>query len=196
MKHLISFLFLSIYSFSLFAQNKIPSINEINFYGVDFSQAKLWGLKEDPSIIKNGLCRINQLFISESKKYDVATCMRKKVVNYCLTSTNRNNEEMDIDKMTASSNGNEFSESQIQEIISGLSCEENEGTGLVFIAEELNKPDKKAFYRVVFFDEKSKEILYAQRVSTTPSGFGVRNYWAGSVYQLMKDWKYKKIKKD
>ena len=45
---------------------------------------------------------------------------------------------------------------------------------------------------MVFFDIKSRNIVSSFKLTGAASGFGLRNYWAGSVYDAMK--KVKKYK--
>ena len=78
MKKLILFLFLST-SLFCFGQDKsaLKDIQSIKFYGVDYSQAKVFGADESPIQFKDAFRRINELFITEAKKYNVD---RKSVV--------------------------------------------------------------------------------------------------------------------
>jgi hypothetical protein len=34
---------------------------------------------------------------------------------------------------------------------------------------------------------KTKELLIHERLKEKPSGFGLRNYWAGSIYRVIKE---------
>ena len=72
MKKLILFLFLST-SLFCFGQGKsaLKDIQSIKFYGVDYSQAKVFGADESPIQFKDAFRRINELFITEAKKYNV-----------------------------------------------------------------------------------------------------------------------------
>ena len=72
MKKLILFLFLST-SLFCFGQGKsaLKDIQSIKFYGVDYSQVKVFGADESPAQFKDAFRRINELFITEAKKYNV-----------------------------------------------------------------------------------------------------------------------------
>ena len=71
MKKLILFLFLST-SLFCFGQGKsaLKDIQSIKFYGVDYSQVKVFGADESPVQFKDAFRRINELFITEAKKYN------------------------------------------------------------------------------------------------------------------------------
>lgn len=186
----IFFIFLLSISVNCFSQNDLTSIREINFYGVDFSHANLFGLEESPGTIQSGLARINDLFISEMKKYDINRYFKKGVLNYCLQSTDENNDRIVVERLVSETPFIELTEDKISAVLASLTCKDGNGVGLVLIAENLNKVEKKASYRVIFFDESTKRILYKKNVSGRPFGFGIRNFWAGSIFQLMKEWKY------
>ncbi|MBX2796875.1 MAG: hypothetical protein KTR31_04375 [Myxococcales bacterium] len=58
---------------------------------------------------------------------------------------------------------------------------EGEGLGLVFIADQLNKPEQKGCYWVTFFDLQSKAVRSTEHRCGKARGFGFRNYWFGTV---------------
>ena len=63
---------------------------------------------------------------------------------------------------------------------------QTEGVGVVLVAKLLNKPMSKATYELITFDISTREILSKREVSGKAGGFGLRNYWAGSVYNIIK----------
>ncbi len=65
---------------------------------------------------------------------------------------------------------------------------------MVYLVEYFDKHKAEASFYVVFFDIASKEILLCERVTAPPAGFGIRNHWAGSVYNSMKLISKKRIK--
>lgn len=190
MKRAIFFLAVIALAFSVQGQKKIQEVKEVNFYGVDFSEARTFGVTETPLQIKTAISNINTLFIYEQDKYDINRLMGKRVGIFYLDDTDDNNKEMDENEMASNTPTNPLSEDKIQAIVNGLSCEKNDKVGLVFIAETLNKPEGMATFHVVFFDEATKEIIYRQKATGAAGGFGIRNYWAKSVYNIMKRWKY------
>lgn len=44
-------------------------------------------------------------------------------------------------------------------------------------------------------DMRTKEILIHERFTAKPRGFGIRNYWAGSINRIMKEIKNDKYEK-
>ena len=55
------------------------------------------------------------------------------------------------------------------------------------MAESLNKSLKEAYFHFVAIDMKTKKILIYDRLREKPKGFGLRNYWAGSIYRFIKE---------
>ena len=70
MKKLSLFLFLST-SLFCFGQGKsaLKDIQSIKFYGVDYSQVKIFGADESPAQFKDAFRRINELFIGNPEGY-------------------------------------------------------------------------------------------------------------------------------
>ena len=64
-----------------------------------------------------------------------------------------------------------------------------EGIGLVFVAEQMNKINLIGSYYVSFFDLKNKGVLTTCCKIGKAGGFGMRNFWAATVYNMMKSWK-------
>ena len=144
MKKLILFLFLST-SLFCFGQGKsaLKDIQSIKFYGVDYSQVKIFGADESPAQFKDAFRRINELFITEGKE-------------------------------------------QIKAAINALPIQKTPGVGMVFIAQFLDKSNNRGTYEVVFFNTETKEIIEEWITDGKARGFGLRNYWAGSIYSALK----------
>ncbi len=80
MKKLILFLFLST-SLFCFGQGKsaLKDIQSIKFYGGRLlPQVKIFGADESPAQFKDAFRRINELFITEAKKYNVGKQLKKR----------------------------------------------------------------------------------------------------------------------
>ncbi len=59
------------------------------------------------------------------------------------------------------------------------------GVGIVMVAESLNKTTERAVYHIVALNMETKEILFSERIMSRPSGFGLRNYWGGSIHDAI-----------
>ncbi|MDR1406041.1 MAG: hypothetical protein LBI89_02405 [Prevotellaceae bacterium] len=171
------------------ADNVAPiDIRAVNFYGIDFSLASAPDVKEHPRQFKNGIVRINDLLYREVLKYDFKKYTGLEILAYNFDVTGASNDSTDARLLTSRNRRREISEADIQKIVASLSTGNDGRFGLVFIAETLSKASRSGTYRVVCFDEATKQIIYARKVTGKAGGFGVRNFWAASVLDVLKKW--------
>ena len=207
MKHsLLLFCFL-VSSVNLWAQGASEVFNSskvvVEFVGLDFSHVKLVGEEgfNNPEKIKNYYFgALNGLLMSEMEKYDVKRAFMRQDMDYALDVTERVNDEIDFIDLVTNRTPKSFSDETLQGIISAYDLSETEADyGLSFVVHSLNKFQEQAYIYVVLFDTKSKEILFSDKLSGEAGGFGFRNYWARSVYNIIKDiqkQKYRRWRKD
>lgn len=190
MKKLITFLFLMT-SIVCFGQSKdfLKDVSSINFYGVDYSAAKVFGASEMPEEFKIAFAKINQLFITEAKKYDVGKKLKKKVNQISLNAVNKVNEEINPDQLMTTSQEYTLSEEDIKRLVDALPIQQEPGIGMVIIAKLLNKAKAYGTYQVVFFNTETKEIVKDWATGGKARGFGLRNYWAGSIHKVINNLK-------
>ncbi len=91
-----------------------------------------------------------------------------------------------------------YSEKDIEGFVSSYNTDKSEAIGVLFVAESLNKNGTEAYYHFVAINMNTNEVLFSERLRGVSSGIGLRNYWAGSIYSVIKDIKrvyYKKWKR-
>lgn len=191
----------------LFSSNDI----KVSWLGIDFSHTKLIGafdqiggaFEQSPGSVKNEYFPAwNKLIINEPKKYDVNGMLRKDNVRYDIDML------MKINAMTPLGdiegyNAPDYGIDDLKKFVSAYDLGGKTGLGVVFINECLNKGKEEAIFHVIVLNLATKEILIHERVVGKPQGFGLRNYWAGSIYSVIKqvknnyygEWKarYKKM---
>jgi hypothetical protein len=186
----IAVLIFSFFSGTMQAQDKKKAIAEknITWYGVDFTLARFTLVTEDPAaIVSTSLKAINTLILTETEKYDLKKFFSKTEVTPDVDMVNERNSKIDPtllvvpDKYT-------ITPEDVNKLISSYDTKGKTGTGLVFVAENLNKVDQTGSFYVVFFDMASKEIIDSERKVGKATGIGFRNYWTGSVLSVMKAW--------
>ena len=140
MKKLFTLLFLAT-SMICFGQNKnfLKEVESINFYGVDYSAAKVFGAAETPAQFKVAFDGINQLFITEAKKYDVSKKLKVRVNEISLDAVNQVNEAINPQELMTTNASYVLSEDQIKQIVNALPTQKKPGIGLVIIAKLLNR---------------------------------------------------------
>ena len=80
----------------------------------------------------------------------------------------------------------------IAEKIKGYPIKETSGDGFIVIATLLDKSTNKATYKVVLFDIETREIIREKEFTSKAGGFGLRNFWAKTIYTLTKKFKFEK----
>ncbi len=189
----IVLLFIVAFAFSFAAQSQytkadVFKVSEITFYGLDFSNVRLVGSEgfTDPYAIKNQFFKSwNNLFIAEPDKYNLAEVFGKSNVTINLDIVTERNEMPDPGELVIDEPYS-FGEEVVSDIIAEYDTGE-EGIGLVFIIESFNKIDEMGYMWVTFFDMSTGEVLFAKHMAGDAGGFGLRNYWAKSYYNVMKD---------
>lgn len=173
-----------------FGQDKARAMNQADmvWFGIDFTAARFTSVTEDPAVIVNQYFNsINSLILQESEKYDLKKFFKKKEVRNSIEIATDGNSKVDPKGLVITEEY-KISPEDVNKIVGKYKSSANSGTGLVFVAENLNKIAQTGSYYVCFFDIASGEIIDCQRYEAKAAGFGFRNYWAGSVYNVMKNW--------
>ena len=173
----------------VFGQDKADVFNpstEITWLGLDFSGAKFIGDRErlgSESDIRHLIDAINELMITEADKYNVAAAIQRKTVDNEIDVTNEHNAELDVLAMISADGKDHvhLNRSQVEEIISSYDFKGKSGIGLMFNVESFNKILEEGSFWITFVNMGSKEVLFTERLTAPPTGFGMRNFWAGSV---------------
>ena len=174
-------------------KSPIANIESISFYGVDFSQGKVYGATDEPEKLKKAFEEINGLFLSEPAKYNVAELTGKPVNKTNVQAVSASNSGVSANSVKTQDGSFTISEANIKTALKNLKIESGDsGTGFVVVAQQLNKTTQVGTFYMVFFDIKSRNIVSSFKLTGAASGFGLRNYWAASVYDAMK--KVKKYK--
>ena len=197
---LVSIFILSIFKIS-FAQKTIGDIKnsdvEITWLGIDFSEVKFigpasgWGeisTKTSVDMRDNYFPAWNNLVVNEPNQFKIADATGKRNIIYLpevAAKANQKTSRADI----FSESINDFQlldEKEIAKMVKKYDYKGKSGIGLIFIAEGMSKGREEASYWVVFVEMSSKKIIYTKQVIGKASGFGFRNYWAGTIKSVLK----------
>ncbi len=182
------FLFLAPYSSKSQSTEDVFTSNTVIWFGLDFSSAKMIGPEgfTNPEEIVNRFFRSwNNLILNEQNKYDIKSFFRKNNVIYDLKVVTKRNSKVNPDELVIESwESHEITKDEIQEIINEYDSDKS-GLGLVFIIESFNKIEDIGTMHVTFFDIESSEVLLSRKKQGESGGFGLRNYWARSYYNVM-----------
>ena len=179
---------------SLFSQD-LNAIFEagtpISWLGLDFTKAKFTGdavrFKDDDAVYKL-IEDLNTLMLAESEKYNIPEAFEKTHVENVFDVTAKRNRTLKADdiRSDAMSNFSSLSEDDVKEIVAGYDFMGTKGIGLMFIIDNFNKVTVEGSMWITFVNMDTKKIILANRLTNKPVGFGVRNYWAGSIYGVLK----------
>jgi hypothetical protein len=169
-------------------KSRAKSEKSITWYGIDFTVGKFTLVTEDPAIIVSQYLKsINLLIQMEPDKYDLKKFFSKTEVVMDLDQVNEKNAKIDPGALVISDE-HKITPDDVKKVIAGYDTQGKPGLGLIFVAENMHKVKQTGSYYVCFFDQNTKEIIDAQRFEAKAVGIGFRNYWAGSVYNILKVW--------
>lgn len=206
MKKLNLILILCIFILQVNAQTTQELFSDNNYsyywYGVDYSNVKLIGdfttpastKVNDHTLIRDRYFKSwNDLIVRERNKFSVETMLHKEPVIYKTGMIDSINFKIQVDSLEGDV-GRLLEDKLVVNSISNYNLIQNQGVGIVLIAEYMDKIHIKASHILVVFNIESREILLKERFETIPVGFGMRNYWAGAIYKIFKEVKNKRYK--
>ena len=170
---------------------------QVTWLGIDYSQVTLIGeftqFKDagtyNPAEIRDKYFPAwNNLVLNESSKFDFKGMFMLSSLVPDITMITALNAASDPEKIKGNTE-RKYSIEDIRKIVGKYDLAGREGLGIVIIANALNKTTELASYVVVIFNMKDKEVLLFEPVVEKAGGIGIRNYWGGSLYNLVKDGK-------
>lgn len=176
----------------------------ISWLGVDYSQVKLigefdqfasWGEQSLAELKNDYFPAWNKVVVNERKKYDIAGALRRDEVFYDIEMIMKHNNDAKLDELEAYNEPN-YTPEDIERFVKDYKLKDKEGIGIVFIAEAYNKAVGMATYHFVAINMETGKVIFQDRIQGEPGGFGLRNYWANSIYEVIdeigdhryKDW--------
>lgn len=203
---------------ALFAMSSLYAVNaqsakdlfsstetKVTWLGVDLSHIKLIGNfsqfkdagEANPVEIKEKYFPAwNKLVINEPKKYDVKGMLRRDDLSYDIDQMLELNSKAPAKDMEAT-NAPNYKQEDIAKFVKEYNLSGKNGIGIAFVAESFNKGAEEAIIHFVAINMSTKEILIYEKFTGKPKGFGIKNYWAGAIFDVMdriKDKKYKEWK--
>lgn len=175
---------------SSFAQNpsQLEGIGEITFFGVDFSKVKVFAAEETPSEFVNAFEGINNLFLTEADKYIglLERRLHRPIDCVDIEPVIDRLQDIDLESLKTLRTVRNFTDDEISQMVRDLPIGEDlSGTGLVILANCLDKSAPAGHYVFVFFDIDTRDIISSWKMYGEARGFGLRNYWARSVYKAI-----------
>ncbi len=156
------------------------------YLGIDFTLAKL--VNDDASNAKtiqstqfNG---INDLLISESKKYELKEAYRRSNWTPDIKEVVSRNDKANPDSLKSNNEADltRLKPDDIDKLVKNFNYGSLKGYGVLLIMEGMSKSDKRCTIWFTLIDMDSKKVLTTGRVEgKLGMGFGFRNYWATAI---------------
>ena len=194
-------LFFCVATQPLFAQTAKDAFTNsetpILYLGIDFTKAKLIDdANANPTDIRDRQYGgINDLVVTETKKYDLKGAFHKSFVDHDLGLVAKRNEKINTEDIKSTNTGDfhRLKSSDIESLVKGFDFGDKKGVGLLFVMEGMSKSDKSAAMWVTLVDMKSKKMLMTERMEgKTGMGFGFRNFWAIPIKNVIEEIEKKK----
>lgn len=173
---------------------KVFSGSDLVWYGLDFTEARFIGKFEQgfdenrvsgSDLINKYIPSWNKLVLEEPQNFDLKNSFRKTNIYYDIKPVESLNAKINSEGILTY-NSYMLMKDKLPGMVKAYpEGEKKEGLGLVFIVESFDKSYRKGNFWIVFFDIQSRKILFSDYCSGTPAGFGLRNYWAGSVKRVL-----------
>ena len=151
-------------------------------YGVDYTHTKVFAANESIDDFAKAFHGINMLLVTEPEKYDFSKMLNERVNVIIEPMLKMTSECLYEDMLTWN---NLYDQPNCAEIVKNYELPQTEGTGVVLIAKFLDKSLDYALYDFITFDIATREILTQKEVKGKTGGFGLRNYWARTVYNVI-----------
>jgi hypothetical protein len=171
------------------------SDTKITWLGIDFSHVQLVGdfsqfnnagEKSSIDLKTKYFPGWNEIVLNEAKKYDVKGMLRKENLIYDIDMIADINAKTAVEELETS-NPVEYKREDIEKFVKRYSSKSKDGIGIVLVAETLNKRELEGWYHFVALDLSSNKVLVYDRIKGKPAGIGLRNYWANTIYDVIKE---------
>ena len=176
------------------------SETQILYLGIDYTEVRVINNTSGTGVqVRDFFPLINNVVITEPKKYDLEGAFNKSSINNSLGIVTKRNEKINGENIlsTESSDYNRLKEEDISNLVKGIDFEKKKGLGLLFVVEAMKKVDKGGISSVwvTIVDMGAGKMLMTERMEgITGGGFGFRNYWASTIFNIIETINKKKYK--
>jgi len=176
----------------LVANNSSQGSNELVWCGIDYTLVKFIGSADQfndlPKIQSYYFRAWNEIVQAESGKYDLNKAFSVATVHYNMEKTILRSQERDMNGILQFGPYS-IDEEQVKSVVMLNTDPSTDKLGAMFVMETLNKTEAISTMWLAVFNLASGEILYLKRYIGAVGGFGFRNYYARSLYNVIKNLK-------
>lgn len=167
------------------------SNREILWLGINFSHAKFTrqGLDFSQEIMQHYFQDWNRLILNDQKKYDIRMSFRKPIMQYDLSLVTKINKTAKASNILVSNLGlkDQLNEDQLRSYVAQHVFPTALRFALIFVVESFDSMAKTASIWVIILQTADSEVVLCEKFMKPPGGFGARNYWARTFYNLLFD---------
>ena len=164
---------------------------EITWLGIDFSKAKFTkkGFEYPQEVLEHYMTAWNMLIISDQKRYDIRLSFRKPIMQYDLSAVTKKNKAIKASQLLCNNiNVADFyTEADIKSYIEQQSFPQNTAYALTVVVEAFDAKTKLAALWLVLLKAATSEVVLCEKFLKEPGGFGIKNYWGRTFYNLFFD---------
>ncbi len=172
-------------------QDVFKSETTLTWLGIDFTDVKVLGHTdiEVEDLAARQFAGINELVLAEPKKFDLPKAFHKTTIETDISLVKAKNKGLDPEKIKSDNEADRtrFTKSTIEKMVSGYDFGGKKGFGVIIFMESMSKKAERATMYVTFVDMTSKKIILTERMEEKVGGFGLRNYYAKSIYEMLED---------
>ena len=159
--------------------------------GINFSHAKFTrqGLDFSQEIMQHYFQDWNRLILNDQKKYDIRMSFRKPIMQYDLSLVTKINKTAKASNILVSNLGlkDQLNEDQLRSYVAQHAFPTALRFALIFVVESFDSMAKTASIWVIILQTADSEVVLCEKFMKPPGGFGARNYWARTFYNLLFD---------
>jgi hypothetical protein len=196
----LAVLIFSILSFSIVAQDfplETYKSSKVTYLGLDYTHTRFIddiAFMNADELVNKYMKLWNHMLVSEPEKYNFKKFTDKSSAIIDLKMMKERNAKIDPSTIVQ----NDFFDlklNEIPQIVRTMDFGDLDGLAIFYIVGTYNKNTAVASYFFVIFDVNQDEILFTKKYTTEPGGFGLKNYWARTYYNVLtmleKDYKKK-----
>lgn len=170
------------------AQTTMKDVRSVTFFGIDFTVAKIVGAEYRPADVVRAYGQVNQLFLTQPSRYNVAKALKVSVERVQLALARERNLAIPYASLAAVEVAEALSPEQVAEVVAAYP--EGSGYGALILGEELNATNNQVRLRMVVFDRTSREIIYQRVAYVEAEAENLREMWTNGLYTFLKKWKF------
>lgn len=177
---------------------RIYSETDLTYVGLDFTKTAFMGNfsvmgdeSYTPTLIRDKyMVGWNRIVAKEKDRYKIKEAYDKTNVNYDIEVTINRNGAIDTNEIFKYINKDFSTPHLTTEDIASIvkdykAIDAAKGLGLVYIVDYFNKNNQEGCIWVTFFDLSTKKVIHTEAFKTKAGGFGLRNYWAKTVFNTI-----------